>query len=107
MFDIDASEFLVIAVVAVVAIGPKDLPRAFRTAGRWIGTMRRVSGHFRAGVETMIRDAELHEQMERSEAAAPAADHASLKPEGEGVKPAEVAGAGTQPSVAREIHHGA
>lgn len=62
--DIAPSEFLLIAVVAVVVIGPKDLPRALRTAGRWMGTVRRVSGHFRAGVETMIREAEM-EDMEK------------------------------------------
>lgn len=61
MFDIGASELLLIVIVAVVVIGPKDLPLALRTAGRWIGKIRRVSGHFRAGVETMIREAELAE----------------------------------------------
>ena len=61
MFDIGASELLLIVVLAIVVIGPKDLPRALRTAGRWIGKVRRISGHFRAGVETMIREAELAE----------------------------------------------
>lgn len=61
MFDIGASELLLIVIVAVVVIGPKELPLALRTAGRWIGKVRRVSGHFRAGVETMIREAELAE----------------------------------------------
>lgn len=64
MFDIGASELLMIVVVAVVVIGPKDLPMALRTAGRWIAKIRRVSGHFRSGIETMIREAEL-EEMER------------------------------------------
>ena len=64
MFDIGASELLLIAVVAIVAIGPKDLPLALRTAGRWIAKVRKVSGHFRTGVETMIREAEL-EEMEK------------------------------------------
>jgi sec-independent protein translocase protein TatB len=64
MFDVGASEFLLIVVVAVVVIGPKDLPVALRTAGRWIAKVRRVSGHFRSGIETMIREAELAE-MER------------------------------------------
>ena len=64
MFDIGASEFLMIAIVAIVVIGPKDLPVALRTAGRWIARARRVSGHFRSGIETMIREAEL-EEMER------------------------------------------
>jgi sec-independent protein translocase protein TatB len=61
MFDVGASELLLIAIVAIVAIGPKDLPLALRTAGRWIAKVRKVSGHFRAGVETMIREAELDE----------------------------------------------
>lgn len=64
MFNIDPSEFLLIAIVAIVVIGPKDLPLALRTAGRWIARVRRVSNHFRAGIETMIREAEM-EEMER------------------------------------------
>ncbi len=64
MFNIGASELLLIVIVAIVVIGPKDLPLALRTAGRWIGKIQRVSGHFRSGIETMIREAEL-EEMER------------------------------------------
>jgi sec-independent protein translocase protein TatB len=64
MFDLGASELLLIVIVAIVVIGPKDLPLAMRTAGRWIGKIRRVSGHFRSGIETMIREAEL-EEMEK------------------------------------------
>lgn len=64
MFDIGASELLLIIVVAILVIGPKDLPRAMRTAGRWIAKMRKVSGHFRAGIDAMIREAEL-EEMEK------------------------------------------
>ncbi len=64
MFDIGASELLVIVVVAILVIGPKDMPRAMRTAGRWVGKMRRVSAHFRTGIDAMIREAEL-EDMEK------------------------------------------
>lgn len=64
MFDIGWDELLFTAIVAIVVIGPKDLPRALRTAGRWIAKVRRVSGHFRSGIETMIREAEL-EDMEK------------------------------------------
>lgn len=59
MFDIGWDEMLFTAIVAIVVIGPKDLPRALRTAGQWIGKVRRVSGHFRTGIESMIREAEL------------------------------------------------
>jgi sec-independent protein translocase protein TatB len=64
MFDIGASELLMIVIVAVVVIGPKDLPRALRTAGRWIGKIRRTSNHFRSGIEAMLREAEM-EEMEK------------------------------------------
>lgn len=59
MFDIGAGELLVIVIVAIIVIGPKDMPHALRTAGRWIGKMRRMSNHFRAGVDAMIREAEM------------------------------------------------
>ncbi|KHK89325.1 Sec-independent protein translocase protein TatB [Novosphingobium malaysiense] len=64
MFDIGASELLMVVIVAVVVIGPKDMPLAMRTAGRWIGKMRKISGHFRAGIDAMVREAEL-EEMEK------------------------------------------
>ena len=84
MFDIGASELLLVVIVAIVVIGPKDLPLALRTAGRWIGKVRRVSGHFRSGIETMIREAEL-EDMEKKwreqNAAIMAADTATQTPE--------------------------
>ncbi|MCX7285122.1 MAG: Sec-independent protein translocase protein TatB [Novosphingobium sp.] len=64
MFDVGASELLLLVIVAIVVIGPKDLPLALRTAGRWVAKMRRVSNHFRSGIETMIREAEM-EEMER------------------------------------------
>lgn len=64
MFDVGAGELLVILIVAVVVIGPKDMPLAMRTAGRWIGKMRRISAHFRSGIDAMVREAEL-EEMEK------------------------------------------
>lgn len=64
MFDIGAAELLVIVIVAVIVIGPKELPLALRTAGRWIGKIRRVSTHFRTGLDAMIREAEM-EEMDR------------------------------------------
>ncbi|MEM7780148.1 MAG: Sec-independent protein translocase protein TatB [Pseudomonadota bacterium] len=64
MFDIAATELLVIIIVAVLVIGPKDMPAAMRTAGRWIGKVRKVSSHFRTGIDAMVREAEL-EDMEK------------------------------------------
>lgn len=64
MFDIGAEELLIIAVVAILVIGPKDLPLALRTVGRWVAKVRKVSSHFRSGIDAMIREAEL-EEMEK------------------------------------------
>lgn len=61
MFDLGLDELLLIVIVAVIVIGPKDLPMALRTAGRWMGRMRKISGQFRAGLDAMIREAEMQE----------------------------------------------
>ena len=64
MFGIDGSEFLLFAVVALVVIGPKDLPKAMRVVGRFVGKARAMSRHFRSGIDAIIREAEL-EEMEK------------------------------------------
>lgn len=64
MFDIGAAELLVIVIIAILVIGPKDMPLAMRTAGRWIGKVRKVSAHFRSGIDAVVREAEL-EEMEK------------------------------------------
>ena len=64
MFDIGYSELLVIAVVALIVIGPKDLPNVMRTVGQWVGRARGMARHFRSGIDTMMREAEL-EEMEK------------------------------------------
>ncbi len=65
MFDIGAAELLVLVVVAVLVIGPKDMPLALRTVGRWVGKIRRVSAHFRTGLDAMVREAELEEMEQK------------------------------------------
>ena len=52
---------MLVAGVALVAIGPKDLPRAMRFVGQWVGRGRRVMQQFRASIDTMIQEAELKE----------------------------------------------
>jgi sec-independent protein translocase protein TatB len=61
MFDIGWSELMVIAVVAIVVIGPKDLPKAMRTVGRWSGKMRRMARDFQNQFNEALREAELDE----------------------------------------------
>ena len=64
MFGVDATEMLLVAVAALIFIGPKDLPAALRTFGRWVAKVRGMARHFQSGVEAMIREAEL-EEMEK------------------------------------------
>jgi sec-independent protein translocase protein TatB len=59
MFDIASSELLLVALVALLVIGPKDLPRVLRYVGNWIGKARRVAAQFRSGFDEMVRESEL------------------------------------------------
>ncbi len=59
MFDIGWTELLVIAVVAIVVIGPKDLPRAMRAVGQWTGRVKRMAGDFQRQFNEAVREAEL------------------------------------------------
>jgi sec-independent protein translocase protein TatB len=61
MFDIGSTEFLLIVIVAVIVIGPKDLPRALYKVGQVVGKARGMARHFRSGIDAMIREAELDE----------------------------------------------
>jgi sec-independent protein translocase protein TatB len=65
MFDVAPTELLLVAIVALVVIGPKDLPLALRVIGKWVGKARSVSRQFRAGFDDMIREAELKEMEEK------------------------------------------
>ena len=59
MFDIAWSELLVIIVVALVVVGPKDLPRLMRTAGQWAGRARAMADQFRRSFDDIARQSEL------------------------------------------------
>ena len=59
MFDIASSELLLVALVALLVIGPKDLPRVLRYVGNWIGKARKVAAQFRNGFDEMVRESEL------------------------------------------------
>jgi len=59
MFDIGWSEFAVIAVVALIAIGPKELPGVLRMVGQWIGKARKMAGEFQGQFQEAMREAEM------------------------------------------------
>jgi sec-independent protein translocase protein TatB len=59
MFDIGWGELLVIGVVALIAIGPKELPGVLRMAGQWIGRIRRMAAEFQGQFQEALREAEM------------------------------------------------
>ena len=59
MFDIGWGELLIIGIVALIAIGPKELPGALRTLGQWMGKIRRMAGDFQNQFNEAMREAEL------------------------------------------------
>jgi sec-independent protein translocase protein TatB len=61
MFDFAFSEIALIAVVALIAIGPKDMPVAIRAVTGWIKKARRMAAEFQTHVDEMVREADLHE----------------------------------------------
>lgn len=61
MFDVGWSEMALIAIVALVFIGPKELPQVLRTVGKWVTTARGMAREFQGHVDDMIRDSDLEE----------------------------------------------
>lgn len=79
MFGIDSPELLVIAVVALVVIGPKELPNLLRGWGKWMAKMRGMASEFRGHVDEMVRQSELDDVKKQLDAV-PGLDLQSLDP---------------------------
>jgi sec-independent protein translocase protein TatB len=65
ILDVAPTELLVLGAVALLVIPPKDLPRAMRFAGQWIGKARGLARQFRSGFDDMIREAEFAEMEQK------------------------------------------
>jgi sec-independent protein translocase protein TatB len=61
MFDIGWGELVVIGIVALIAIGPKELPTVLRTCGQWMGKVRRMASEFQGQFQEAMREAEFAE----------------------------------------------
>ena len=61
MFDLAWSEILVIAAIAVIVIGPKELPTAVRNVAQFVGKFRKMAGEMRAQADELVREAKLDE----------------------------------------------
>jgi len=86
MLDIGWIEIMVIAVVALFVVGPKDIPKALKTIGIWVGKLRSLSREFQSTVEDAVRDSELDEvkkQIESAKTGFKKEINESVDPEGE------------------------
>ena len=70
MFDLSWTEILVIGAAALIFIGPKELPGALRTAGRFVSKARSMAREFQNNVEEMVRESELDELRKQVNSAA-------------------------------------
>ncbi len=67
MFDIGWGELVVIGIVALIAIGPKELPTVLRTLGQWMGKVRRMAAEFQGQFQEAMREAELPDLKKQAE----------------------------------------
>ncbi len=81
MFDIGWSELLLIGIVALIAIGPKELPGALRTLGLWMGKVRRMAAEFQGQFQEAMREAEIDQlKKDMDDMAAKAKDYTQFDP---------------------------
>ena len=69
MFDIGWQELFIVAVLALLVIGPKDLPRALRTMGKWVRKARVMARDFQGGLDDVMREAELDDVKDQLDSA--------------------------------------
>ena len=81
MFDISWSELLIIGIVALIVIGPKELPAALRTLGQWMSKIRRMASEFQGQFQDAMREAELADlKKEMDDMAAKATNYGQFDP---------------------------
>jgi sec-independent protein translocase protein TatB len=109
MLDFSLSHILIVLIVALVVVGPKDLPRLMRIAGQWMGKARRMADEFRKSFDEMARQSELDElrkeiqnlRSERPLAGVERDLHQSIVPDDMKSKPAVAVETETAPSEVR------
>jgi sec-independent protein translocase protein TatB len=65
VLDVSSGEFMLVALLALLVIGPKDLPKVLRVVGKWVGKARGFAQQFRSGFDDMMRESELKEMEEK------------------------------------------
>jgi len=94
MFELDWGKLVIIGIVALIAIGPKELPTVLRTLGQWMGKIRRMANEFQGQFQEALREAEVADLKKQAEDLhSSVTDFTSIDPMAEAAKPAENAAA--------------
>ena len=92
MFELDWGKLVIIGIVALIAIGPKELPTVLRTVGQWMGKIRRMASEFQGQFQEALREAEMADlKKQADDLQSSVKDFASIDPLAEKPKPAEPA----------------
>ena len=84
MFEIGWGELLIIGIVALIAIGPKELPGVLRTLGQWMSKLRRMASEFQGQFQEAMREAELADLKKQvDDMTSQAQSYANIDPVGE------------------------
>jgi sec-independent protein translocase protein TatB len=83
MFDIGGGELLLIGIVSLIAIGPKELPTVLRTLGQWMGKLRRMASEFHNQFQEAMREAKMADLKKQVEMTSQSQSYANFDPVGE------------------------
>ena len=67
MFELDWGKLVIIGIVALIAIGPKELPAVLRTLGQWVGKIKRMASEFQGQFQEALREAEMADLKKEAE----------------------------------------
>jgi len=96
MFELDWGKLVIIGIVALIAIGPKELPTVLRTLGQWMGKIRRMASEFQGQFQEALREAEVADLKKQAEDLhSSVTDFANIDPMAEPQKPADHAAEST------------
>ncbi len=90
MFELDWGKLVIIGIVALIAIGPKELPTVLRTLGQWMGKVRRMASEFQGQFQEALREAEMADlKKEAEDLHSSVTDFANLDPMADASKPGD------------------
>ena len=105
MFELDWGKLVIIGIVALIAIGPKELPTVLRTVGQWMGKIRRMASEFQGQFQEALREAEMADlKKQADDLQSSVKEFTNIDPIGDAQKAVERAAEGAgEPAVTSDI----